>query len=75
MMLRQMTFHLAHRIEHHTNHDQQTRASKKLCHWKRYVPNMVEETRARRGIEKDYSLAKYTKKFFAACDKKYSDKR
>ncbi len=36
---------------------------------------MVEETRARRGIEKDYSLAKYTKKFFAACDKKYSDKR
>ncbi len=41
----------------------------------KYVPNIVMEVRARNGIEKDFSLAKYTKKFFAACDKKYSDKR
>ena len=41
----------------------------------KYVPNMVREVRARRGIEKDFNLAKYTKEFFAASDKKYSGKR
>jgi len=41
----------------------------------KYVPNMVGEIRARSGIEKDFSLAKYTNEFFAASDKKYSGKR
>ena len=42
---------------------------------KKYVPNMVREVRARNGIEEGFNLPKYTKEFFAACNKKYGGKR
>ena len=41
----------------------------------KYIPNMVREVRARKGIEKDFDLAKYTKEFFKSSDKKYGAKR
>ena len=42
---------------------------------KKYVPNMVREVRVRIGLEEDFDLPKYTKEFFAICDKKYGGKR
>ena len=41
----------------------------------KYVPNMVREVRARNSIEEGFNLPKYTKEFFAACDRKYGGKR
>src|SRR5436853_566310 len=44
MALDQMCFNLTHRIEHHTNDNEQTGAAEKLCGHSRHVQTLAQQT-------------------------------